>query len=306
MCSSEAWAKPRNLAQEVPFKLYEDHLIVAEGALGGLDQRHLIIDTGTSPTIVDRGIARQLGLENAAQRTGKINVVDGVVSSYSSVLPSVRLGPIHRESIPIVVTDLSWLHDVTGIQVDAIVGLDVLAELDFQIDYASKKIRFGEIQVPRTAVPLTEEDRLLTVQAQLNGKTVKLMVDTGGTGLVLFPGETPQSADSPASASKFSNLAGHSVLQKIQVKELHIGDTNLNGSVALLASAPTRSGYQGILGISEVRFKRVVFDFTHRRVGFELQDPGSPRRFDVDRCEALSGSPMCGEWSGIPRVPPIR
>jgi predicted aspartyl protease len=293
--NSEGWAKRSDAVQEIPFKLYRNHLVVAVGSLGGLEQRNLVIDTGTNPTMVDNAIARELGLEQVGQSNGSINVVDGVVSTYYSILPTLDLGPIHRESMPVAVANLSWLREQAGIHVDAVIGLDALAQLNFQIDYQSRRISFGAIRVPRSAVSMAESDRLLMVQAKLNGIPAKLMVDTGGSSLILFAGKLPESTSwrTLGSMVKFSNLAGQTELQKIQLKELRIGATNLGGSIALVGETPTCCNFEGILGISARQFKRIVFDFKRRLVGFELQDSNVLESSDTPSCGASSESPFC-------------
>ena len=43
---------------EVPFELYQRHLVVTKGSIGPLNGLNLLIDTGTIPSVVDRRIAR--------------------------------------------------------------------------------------------------------------------------------------------------------------------------------------------------------------------------------------------------------
>ena len=48
---------------EVPFELYQHHLIVTKGSIGPLNGLSLLIDTGTIPSMVDVRIARKLHLQ---------------------------------------------------------------------------------------------------------------------------------------------------------------------------------------------------------------------------------------------------
>lgn len=307
LLSAQGWAKHSPDVQEMPFKLYRNHLVVAVGTLGRLEKRNLVIDTGTNPTMVDNATAHELGLEQAGRPSGSVNVVDGVVPTYYSVLPTLDLGPIHCESMPVAVANLSWVTEQVGIHVDAVIGLDALARQNFQIDYESRKISFGAVRLPRSAVPMEEADRLLMVQANLNGIATRLMVDTGGSVLVLFAGRLPESNNWKISGTsvKFSNLAGDTLLQKVQLKELRIGKTNLSGSIALVGQTPACCVFGGILGISARQFKRVVFDFGHRLVGFELQDT-SVIASEIASCAGSSGPPICAAAEGVPRFTGVR
>ena len=303
--TNEVWAKHSDAVREIPFKLYQTHLVIAVGSLGGSEQRNLMIDTGTNPTMVDDATARELGLERLSRSGGSISVVDGSVTTYHSILPTLDLGPIHREAMPVAVTDLSWLREQIGIQVDAVIGLDVLAQLNFQIDYPSRRISFGAIRIPRSAVPMQEADHLLIVQAKLNGEPAKLVVDTGGSSLILFAERLPQSTSwrTLGATAKLSNLAGDAELQKVQLKELRIGETNLSDSIALVGKTSTCCKFQGILGISTRKFKRISFDFRRRLVGFELQDTNVNVMESLDAaCESLFESPVCRAAAGSLRV----
>lgn len=272
---SDSWAKHSADVQQIPLQLYRNHLVVVIGSLGRLEHRKLVIDTGTNPTMVDNATAHELGLQQVGQSLGAINVVDGRAPTYYSILPTLDLGPIHRESMHVAVADFSWLRKQAGIQVDAVIGLDALSQINFQIDYQSRRISFGAIPALRSSVPMAESDRLLMVQAKLNGVPARLMVDTGGSALVLFAGKLPESTSwqTLGTAVRFANLAGQTMLQKVQLKQFRIGEINLGGGIALVEETPTCCNFQGILGISARQFRRIAFDFKLRLVGFELQDP---------------------------------
>ena len=275
VCLVISAAAAKHDVQEIPFILYRNHLIVVEGSLKQ-QQRHVLIDTGTNVSIIDTATAEELNLQHIAD--GNITTLDGVAQAYFAILPELALGPIHRENLRVAVNDLSWVHNQIGIRVDAVIGIDALQAANFQIDYISRTIRFGAIRMPRTAAPMVEENGLLTVQAELNGTSAKLLVDTGGSALVLFAAEMPQVTEwkDLGIPIRMSNLAGHTDLRQIQLKDAHIGDVNLSGTLALIAGNPTCCHLQGLLGISQVQFKRVVFDFTRSLVGFELQNSFIP------------------------------
>ena len=158
-------AKYARLTHEIPFQLVTDHLEVVSGSLGDAKSRLLLIDTGTNPSVVDHETAQELGLQQVGVQSNQIVVMNGTAQTYSAVLPEMTLGPIRRQGLQVNVADLSGLRQRTGIHLDAVIGLDVLDQLKFQIDYSAKKIRFGDIRMAGTKVPLSESDNFLTVQA---------------------------------------------------------------------------------------------------------------------------------------------
>ena len=114
---------------EVPFKLYQQHLIVTKGSVGHLNHLNLLIDTGTIPSMVSRTLARKLRLRTARS----ILIAFGQpVAIDSSMVDGFGIGSLSSGPVPVGVGDFSYLQ---GVRIDAIVGLDVLARTSFAIDY---------------------------------------------------------------------------------------------------------------------------------------------------------------------------
>jgi predicted aspartyl protease len=296
--SSTAWGRHPDLVQKVPFKLFRDHLIVVTGSLGRIQNCSLLIDTGASPTIVDAGIANRLGLKTTSRSLHAMNVVGGVIQTYNATLESLDIGPVRRDSMPVDVADLSLMKLESGLSIDAIVGLDALSPNSFVIDFEHHKIVFGEFRVPRSAVPMTLEGSLATVELIVNREVLKLIVDTGSSQLVLFQGDIPDSIRLVnQGSSKMANLAGEVQARQVQLEEMKLGKTDLGGLPAILTWSPGCCGFQGILGISAQQFKRIGFDFDRRMFAFEIREfpdtqvAGSsscPGHMSPNRCVGLA------------------
>ena len=55
-----------------------------------------------------------------------MNLSNTSVQARIVVLPSLLLGPVRAESLPVLTQDLSFFQKALGQKVDAIVGMDVL------------------------------------------------------------------------------------------------------------------------------------------------------------------------------------
>ena len=115
----------------VKFDLYRDYLIVAPGKAGKWKGLNLLIDTGASPTLLDRQLAQKLGLE---EEPASITLVNGKMAAGRATLPSLELGPMRRDNLPVMVEDLSFFQKALPVRIDAVIGLDVLGSA-FEIDY---------------------------------------------------------------------------------------------------------------------------------------------------------------------------
>lgn len=271
--SATGWAKHSKEIEELPLQLLNNHIIVVQGLLNGQPSK-FVIDTGARPTAIDSATAERLRLPPSELRSGTVDVVGGRVPAYFAVLSDVDLGPIHVNLLPVVVTSLSWIRQQTGVDVDAVVGWDVLAKSAVQIDYRAKRISFGPVRVRGTRVPLVEDRGMPTVEASLDGTKIRLLLDTGGSGIVLFPALLSKTMNraSVGTTARLNNLAGEEDLQQIRLKNLTIGAADMSGRMALIAGDPKCCTFQGILGISALQFDRVTFDSHRGLVALYLRD----------------------------------
>ena len=285
-------AAAKHNVQKIPFKLYRDHLVVASGRLGHIEKRNLLIDTGANPTVVDEALAHDLGLKPVARPPHGMTVVGGVADTYYAILESLDIGPVHREALVVAVANLSFMQAGARVRIDAIVGLDALAPNNFQIDYDSRNVIFGSFRSPSSAVPLLKTTGFVIIKTTIDGTAVNLAVDTGSSEFVLFRNRLPVAISSLASiaTAAVSNVAGDVRAPEVRLPHFKVGDEDLSGSTALVATVPNCCEFQGVFGISAWRFKRVTFDFERGLFGMELADQ-SP----------LDPEPVAGACSGLGR-----
>jgi hypothetical protein len=118
---------------KLPIRLYWGYLVIVEGTIGNVQKLNFLVDTGAYPSVVDQTIAQNLGL---AEQPGRVNLSNKSVETRLVVLPSLLLGPIRVESLPVLTEDLSFFQKAIGYRVDAIVGLDVLRK-SFTINFTT-------------------------------------------------------------------------------------------------------------------------------------------------------------------------
>lgn len=255
---------------EIPFKLYQDYLIMVQGSVGTLEGLNLLIDTGANVTSIDRRIARRLGLKGLEHKLALLNQVARV---ERVVLSSLQVGSFRAESLPGLVQDLSFVDTIVGIRIDAIVGLDFLGQSSFAVDYESKKIVFGPIQAMSLFVPLKTGAPVATVEVRLNGQPVRLLVDTGTRNLILFEQRLPEGLRKlPTRDVKqsFNSAATSFETKEILVSKVQLGsiDRGLHRAVLTNESAFFEQFFDGALGPTSLGLKWIAFDFERGNFGW--------------------------------------
>jgi predicted aspartyl protease len=247
------------------FELRERYQIVARGDVGRLEGLNLLIDTGSIPSMVDRRVARKLDMDTQPSEIVSFGQKSRV---QRTVLPSIRLGPLHADAITAYVGDLAFLHGV-----DAVIGLDVLSRSSFSIDYETREVTFGPLAIHESTVPLEFTPPFLTVQLMLTGRPVRLLVDTGSRRLVLFERRTGNRIPRLPSQGEhlIHHISGASHLRRVFLPPVDAGGTTIEHLEGYMSDAAV-DGYppdiDGVLGIRALASKRVEFDFERNRLSF--------------------------------------
>src|SRR5437773_11055 len=168
---------------KLPIRLYWAYLAVVEVSIGNVQKLNFLVDTGAYPSVVDRKIAHNLGL---AEQPGRVNLSNKSVQTRLVVLPSLVLGRIHAESLPVLTQDLSFFQKALGHKVDGIVGLDVLRKSSFTINYKTKEMLFGPIESLTFSAPFDTDVPIVTIRVEFKNQQLRLVVDSGGPDLMLF------------------------------------------------------------------------------------------------------------------------
>lgn len=255
---------------ELRFKLYRNYLIVVQGNLGRLEGLNFLIDTGANPTAVDQRIAKKLELKGQSK---ELQLLDQNLLVEAVELPTLQLGPIRAESYRGIIQDLSPVENNLGVRVDAIVGLDVLAAESFTIDYETKKIIFGTVDPLPFAVPFHTRPPMLTLELQVGGDAVPLLLDTGANDVLLFEcsllGHVRNLATLRVKQSSSSSGTAFDV-QETWLSEVHLGTAELAAMRVLVAPGKQTCGrgFAGVLGISALGARQITFDFERKLFSF--------------------------------------
>jgi aspartyl protease len=189
---------PGNVAS-VPFRLVKGHQIILPVSVNHAGPYNFLLDTGTQISMVDPSLAVQLHLD-----TQGAAVVAGAGSRQSASLAELDLleTGAHAVANPkVLVYDLHPLQSA-DLNIQGVLGEDFLEHFDMLIDNAHRLLCLDDSSAMRAAVngpriPLVAAadaeqgaplSGLLIVTVRLSDATrpVRLMLDSGANGAVLF------------------------------------------------------------------------------------------------------------------------
>ena len=127
----------------IPFKILSTNHIIIDAAVNNIDGKFLI-DTGASNSCIDLNILEKFKLkfeksdETASSATGEIN------ETFISKKNSFFIGGCSKTDFDLILFDMKSvthaLKEKDKIEVDGIIGSDILIEYKSQIDYIKSEI----------------------------------------------------------------------------------------------------------------------------------------------------------------------
>ena len=251
--------------RKVPFQLHRGYLAIVKGLVGQTLETNFLVDTGAYPSVIDLGVAASLRL---AKRPAHVNLTRQTIETHTAVLPSLIVGPIHVSSLPVLIQDLSFLSKAIGYKVDGIVGLDVLRNASFTINYQTREIEFGATRDLTSCAPFETDTPLVSVRMASHSQRFRVVIDTGGPDLMFFKSRV-------ADTARFKELDSEQVRdsgerferRKVLVPDMYLGDKTFGSQIAFVVDDRVDEGdnFDAVLGVRGAHFRKIAFDFEHRK-----------------------------------------
>ena len=167
------WPAMTSAAQqqtEVSLRLIDGWAMIADGTLAGIPHQKMLIDTGAVPSVVNSRVAKRIGLSGS---TSELSVMNRSIVAERVRVPEVQLGPLSVPALDMVSVDLEKLEQALGTRIDAVIGLDFLAQQNFSLDYRRKKLIVGGRAVSDEAITFETEH-------EASGTYILIPMECGG------------------------------------------------------------------------------------------------------------------------------
>ena len=273
--------------KDIPFELHNGYMIVVKGSIGRLKNLSFVVDTGSYRSVLDERIARKLHLQSA--ESVEELAPNHIIQMHSVLVPGLTWGDLTTTSFKGLVFDLSPISRHIGIHGDMLVGLDVLRQASFQVDFRSRRIHFGRDQEPEISIPFVPNLPYLAVEANINGHLDKLLIDTAADSLAVFDGRLPNDGQSVRMVGVGRDVSGSVPFIELTDKQVLLGNSIVCGAPVFLIPAMHESRHDGYLAPRILGASKIYFDFERRRFGWDTLN-GHVDHCDVARARAESAS----------------
>ena len=251
---------------EVAYREAWGYGVVVPVQIQDLGRFEFLLDTGTDLTVVRADLAHRLGLVPTS--AVELVTLAGERLVPQATLRGLQLGTVALAPIDVLIHELPAARGREA-SLAGILGRNALADLSFTIDHARRRIRLGE-PGGEGGITYTQDQGRPIVEAlmQCGGEPIRLAVDSGVGGLVLFEGAGRLPVATPDRITATTSL-GVVALRAGRLDALCLGSARLRDVRVAVQDRPpgdTRTE-DGLLPTS--LFARVHFDGRRKTVRFE-------------------------------------
>lgn len=167
-----------------PFALSDRGGIIVDVTLDGRGPFRLLLDTGSTHTIITEPVALAVGARAVASAV--VTSAAGAQMLPVVAIERLAIGPVAMRVLPTVVPSLP----VEG-EADGLLGQDVLGGRRYTLDNGRKVVVWHQDRSPTVdsaavVLPMEEVQGRFVVKATVDARPVRLVIDTGSEALVLF------------------------------------------------------------------------------------------------------------------------
>jgi predicted aspartyl protease len=251
----------------IPFHVRE-HLIIVQGSADELRDLNLVLDTGSTYTVLSKEVGKRLGLKG---ETVKVTAFGREVNIKKVTVGRLVLGETEFEQVEARVADLPR---VAGMKLDGLIGLDVLRRTAVTLDFTREELVLGRVRDLSNSTRFYSGLPFIPVTMTVNGKALRLSLDTGACGLLLYDGAAiKQFQIHRTNRVEYRDQVGGRIkMQEIALSDVAFANSSWGKLPAYLINIK-QSGNENVmgnLGVIPLGLKILQFDFETGQLGWEL------------------------------------
>jgi len=234
----------------------------------------MLLDTGTSPSVIRLDYARSLGVKLGPPANDGAGAGGSGFQTYPVKVANLRVGTVALENVAFEAEDFGP-PGPDGLPIAGVLGYSFLAGKALVLDYPAGKARLIKAGQTVCGVPFQLVSDVPTVSLSVAGQTVSAAIDSGGAYELLL---TPTSAGrlglagSMAAGGDYPGTGyGGKVVVKVNMSgpDFAIGETIRRKPVVAYLPLPAALPVDGAVGTSFLKDYKVTIDYSAQRICFE-------------------------------------
>lgn len=279
-------------------------LVYMQGEVNRSGPLNVILDTGSSVSIVSPSVARTAGL-TSTQTTEAAGMGKGTSetlhlfedSDLQWGSPTDRLQLLHQKG---AILPIDYISEEVGKRADAIFGSNLFLHYTITVDYQQQRATFtpsgAETRPPGTPIPIQIYGDVPFVEATLQGEdgekvTGLFFVDSGTTGAMMLNRKFLEAHPQLLAKAHFVDtptvtaVGGKIHSSRVQIPQVNVGPFVFSEVVAGVPDTSvgvlSNASVSGIIGAEVLRRFTVTWDYTNKRV-FLLPNNTLKETFETD------------------------
>ncbi len=184
--------------------------------------------------------------------------------------PELALGTVRFSEVDVRILELPASQ---GVRLDGLVGLDLLRRMPVTIDFRTQTIQFGTVPPLRHSQSFYPRFPFIPLNLTVNGEVLRVVVDTGAVGLMLYGKAIRDRFQFPRNGSTetWPYAGGRVKMDPVLVQGLAIGETAC-GDLTARVIRDGKSGNRqvmGNLGIQSLGLAAIQLDLQAGHLGWE-------------------------------------
>ncbi len=253
-------------AEDVPFRLAQESFVIVPVLVNGQGPYDFLLDTGSTTSVVDKKLSAELGLKPLQQTV--IRTATGAEQVAIARVHQIDLGSQSTRTVLVLCSDMDGIQSLAG-NIRGILGFNFLSRFRYTLDYRGKALRFvASVAVGGTRVPFDPSGRSIVLETD----RLRLLLDTGATGVFLFDADGLDVEIQARAASRVSTSTGLRVTRSGILRRLDIGDESFERvPVTLVPQSGLEERADGL--VPGTLFDSIHFDHEN---GFIVLNPKRP------------------------------
>ncbi|MDQ6767122.1 MAG: retropepsin-like domain-containing protein [Candidatus Eremiobacteraeota bacterium] len=174
----------------VPFH-YVHHELLVNARIGGSGPYTFLLDTGTTPSIIDVALMKRLGLPFEGAAAHGTDIGSGSMKVYPVTLRAVDIGSLRMSRLDALAVDISDLGNKLGVHIDGVLGSNFFDGRVVEVNYSCRTVSvLSDAMLAPVSARFTENASgyIVTNDVWVGPQRASATIDTGDSGTMLVTG----------------------------------------------------------------------------------------------------------------------